>query len=541
MEYDAIKTLIVDDEYLTRSLLRNCIEWSSLGFEIVGEAEDADEALNLSERLSPDVVFTDIQMPIIDGISLSEMIFKQRAGVKIVVLTGFDTFDYAQRCIKAGVSDYLLKPINPAEVLKTALKIKAQIERERKSSEEYQALRRQLYANLPFLRERFFSELLDGSANQAELEKRMEFLGIRFRFSSFQVASIQLSMEDSSQNEESRLIVMMKAQNYVKNELKNCRDTLVFPDMLNRIVILNNDENLDLYERCELLREGLAREASAAVCIGVGQLKTEIGKIGGSYRESLEALHFRIAVGNNTVILYDNIPLSAAGRGGDISELYVQLEFYLKAGLRDRANGVAEQILDNVDFQDKSAFKTILIHAVNIATACYRRLTELGMDPEEVYRLEMEAHNRIFLLDTLPDIKAYLRKVMDRTADAVNQHQTSRISSFIDDIKSYVGEHYAEADLTQASVAQKFFLNPSYLSRTFKKEAGVSFVEYLTALRMEKAIELLKNSDSKVFAVAEAVGVPDPNYFSTCFKKYVGLSVSDFRKTLAENKTRVPS
>lgn len=533
MTNERIKAIIVDDEYLTRKLMKNCIDWSSLNMEIVGEAGDADEALSLIDQFVPDVIFTDVQMPIIDGIQLSEMALKKHPGIKIVVLTGFNNFDYAQRSIKIGIADYLLKPINHEEVLKSALKIKLMIEQERKNNKEYIAMRKQLYDNLPYLRERFFNELLVGGVKDTAADERMSFLGISFRYSSFQIALIELSMKGKIP-EESRLIFNMKILNYVEAALKDDGDVFVFFDTMNRIVILNNDENSDLYETCERLLEGIVSQNACILSIGLGRLKRGISEVCDSYREALEAINYRVAVGNNSVILYDNINFSTQKSVDNVKELYVQLEFYIKTGLKDKVLETIEKIFNNIDLKDDAAVKTIRIDTMNIISACFRQLVDMGLDPEEVYRLETQSYHQIFSLDTLPDIRDYLEGILEKTIEKLNVHQNRKISNFIDDIKSYVKEHYADSGLTLAGIAKMFFLNPSYLSRTFKKETGISFVEYLTSIRMEKAIELLKG-DLKVFAIAEAVGISDSNYFSTCFKRYTGLSTIDFRKSLSSN------
>jgi two-component system, response regulator YesN len=534
---ECIKVLIVDDEYLSRNLLKNCIDWNSLNMDIAGEAEDADEALSLVDKLNPEVIFTDIQMPIIDGIQLSEMILKQKPGIKIVALTGFNDFDYAQRSIKAGISDYILKPINQAEVLRTALKVKQIVEQDRKNSSEYIKLRKELYNNLAFLKDKFLNELLNGSIDVSGYKERSAFLGIHFKYNSFQAAIIEILTLEKDQSEESRLIVNMKILNHVKNDLGDNRYIYVFLDTTNRIIILNNDENIDLYEKCEEMRENIIREIPCNLCIGVGRLKKEIGEISNSYKEALEAVNYRIAAGNNTVILYNNIHFHAMEPVGNINDLYVKLDFYIKTGLREKISETIDEIFNNIDIKDRTAIKTLRINTISITASCFQKLVESGLDSEEVYKLETQSYKQILLLETLPDIRTYLSGIMDKTIDTLNKHQNKKISSFIDKIKEYVRDNYADSNLSLASIAKLFYLNPSYLSRTFKKETSVSFIEYLTSVRIDKAIELLKESNLKVFAIAEAVGISDPNYFSTCFKKYSGVSISDFRKSLTKKES----
>jgi len=107
MMNDKIKVLIIDDEYLERNLLKGCIDWNTLGMEIAGEASNANEGFKLIDELKPDVVFTDIKMPGIDGIKFSESILQKYPTIKIVILTGYNDFNYAQKSVKIGISDFL--------------------------------------------------------------------------------------------------------------------------------------------------------------------------------------------------------------------------------------------------------------------------------------------------------------------------------------------------------------------------------------------------------------------------------------------------
>lgn len=537
MDDAAIKVVIVDDEVLERRLLHSCIDWEALNMVIVGEAQDANEALSLVEQWKPDVIFTDIQMPIIDGIRLSEMALKRLPTLRIVVLTGYDNFDYARRSIKAGISDYLLKPINDDEVFKTASKLKMLIERERRENAENEALRRQLYDNLPYLRERLINELLRGALDEQRALERMNFLGIRFRASGFQVAAIEiypvLKAEGEGTGEESRLLAGVKTLNAVRAFFAAECDLLVVLDTVNRIVLLNNDENTDLYERCETLRERLAQESPCPFCIGLGSLRRAAGEICVSYREALDALSYRVAVGNNTVILYDSIRLEKREPPQrDTNELLTRLGFYLKTGLTEPMGALIDRLCGSGGAAEPANVKSIRITAMSIITVFLRSMIESGVTPDVVYKFQVRAFYRIYILDTRPDIRRYLLEVAEKTSKIIGSQQKSKFIGFIDEVKAYVDSHYAESGLSLTGVARAFFLNPSYLSRTFKKEAGVSFIEYLTTVRMEKAIALLKEKRLRAFEIADAVGIPDSNYFSTCFKKYTGESVSSFRKTL---------
>lgn len=141
---EEIRLLIVDDEQLIRELLKKIICWNELGVCLIGEAESAGQALELSESLHPDLVITDICMSRMDGISLADILIKRYPSVKVVILTGYEEFEYAKRSVRAGVSEYLVKPINAREIRKTVFRLREEILKERCRQEEISALRRDL-------------------------------------------------------------------------------------------------------------------------------------------------------------------------------------------------------------------------------------------------------------------------------------------------------------------------------------------------------------------------------------------------------------
>ncbi len=529
-ENDLIKVVIVDDEYLERNLLKKCIDWTSLNMKIVGEAQDATEALDLICRESPDILFTDIQMPGTDGIGLSEFAFKKFPEIHVVVITGFDKFEYAQRSIKAGISDFLLKPIDGEEVQRTAVKLKKRIENDRKSMQEEIELKKQLYDNLPYLRERFFNELMFGEVDG--VREKMSFLGIYFENAVFQVAVFEIVPEAVPPDEESCFLLSIRVRKRINDFFQSWKNTFVFAHTTDRIVILNNDSRIDLYEQCEILLKQTAEKLPYPFCIGLGSMKKQIDEICISYREALEAVHYRVAFGNNTVILYDTIRFPGSAESSGSKGYDEQLDFYIKAGLSNKIQDTIQKICESIDLKKASALETLRMTAMNINLFIFRSMAEAGLEPDEIYRFELQTNSRVFQLRTLPETEEFLKEIVSKCLDLLDQRQNSQISSLIEVVKNYIRENYMNGNLSLSDLAEKLYFNPSYLSRTFKKKAGVSFTEYLMEVRMTKAVELLKNGKLKAFEIAAAVGIPEPNYFSTCFKKYTGVSVSQYRKPL---------
>ncbi len=207
-----LKVLIVDDEHLVRNLLRNCINWNEIGYEVVGEASNAHEALDLVEQLRPDVIFTDIYMPFMDGLEFGKIVFEKYPTIKIIVLTGYEEFEYAKKSVKIGIADFLLKPINDDEIRKVALNIKSKIESERNQRNEYDRIKNQLEENLPYLKEKLLNSIIQNTYDANNINQQLDYFNIKISPDHVQIAVIEVSFPDNTDNpgEEERLLLNMQ-------------------------------------------------------------------------------------------------------------------------------------------------------------------------------------------------------------------------------------------------------------------------------------------------------------------------------------------
>ncbi len=532
-----IKVVVVDDEQLEINLIKNCINWDFLDMEIVGEAQDAISALELVEEISPDIIFTDINMPITDGIKFSEMVIKRYPKTKIVILSGYDNFNYVQKSMHIGASDYLLKPINNDELFKAASKLKNIIDFERESSKEYNLLKKELTDNLPYIKEKFLNELIYDNLDTEKIINKALFLGLRFKYQYIQVAAIEItSLRENNYNGlnfKRNTIVM----NIVKQFFQMDEYTYIFYDMQNRIIILNNNENTDLLEKCEALKVSIVNNTEFCVSIGIGRQMKHMWEIQASYKEALDALKYRVTEGNNLVIFYDHINIGNINQNVcNINELNEKLSFYLRSALYDKASSVIEQYFENIDLDHRNNLKELRIMAMNIVTTSFKTLISMGLyNSDELYNVQIRLFNELILLDTLPDIIKALNEVIIEVIKRDNNSKPSKMDDMIIKAKEYIDANLSDCELSLSFTAKHLYINPSYLSRMFKKEIGISFVEYITKIRMEKAIELLRKGELKVFEIADCIGISDSNYFSTCFKKYFGVSVSEYKKYINNN------
>ncbi|MDO4565101.1 MAG: response regulator [Clostridia bacterium] len=204
---DAYRVLLVDDEEDIRVGISRKMAWGNLGFELVGEAENGRDALELADQLRPDVVLTDIKMPFMDGLELCRVLSQRLPAAKFVIFSGFDDFEYAKQAIRINVSEYILKPINSAELTLVLGRIKSQLDEERARRRDMEALRRRYEESLPVLREIFLARLLEGHVSSQELGERAEGLDVCLDGASYIVA---LTHFDSAPSERGLLALSVK-------------------------------------------------------------------------------------------------------------------------------------------------------------------------------------------------------------------------------------------------------------------------------------------------------------------------------------------
>lgn len=529
MSSSLLKVMLVDDEEKERNLLKLCINWTEIEMVIVGEASSGSEALDLIEELSPDIIITDIRMPFMDGLEFSRIVAETYPFIKVMVLTAHEEFEYAKEGIKVGVSDFLLKPIKRIELKNALLNLKLKIEAERIHKNEYDELKKQLEDSFPFIKEKFLNELLQSSISEEDIKSKLEYFSIEGFCKYVQIALIEPSHPDLDVDEEKRVLLGMKCTEIVKQYFKDDKEIEVFVDNNQRIVILSGGPQVELVECCEQIKAMVINRLKCYVNIGIGNVYKVLRDMKQSYKEAKEALNYKVIYGKNHIVSFDENKINKNTWNTKIDELS-EMGFYIKTGLDDKAIEAVAAIFKDFCNQGIKSIDYIRITSINIVTIVLNSITELGIEFNSIFEDGTLPYDRVLKIDTVPDMEEYLINMIKHVINTVRSLRTRKTNKVIGDIVTYMKENLSEPELSLSKVAKEFYLNSSYLSRAFKQETGRTFVEFMTSLRIENAISLFKETDLMLYEVAQKIGIPDPNYFGKCFKKYVGMSVNDYRK-----------
>lgn len=524
---EPLNVLIVDDEYLIRNLLRMRIDWEKQGMRIAGEASNAQEALVLVDKQKPDIIFTDIYMPNMDGIELSRVILKKYPAIKIVVVTGHDEFEYARKSIQIGIVDFILKPIRAAELLTVTDKLRIMFEEERAREQETRRLRADLERNFPYLKEKFMLQWLNGAImTQAEiLEKAVYFsIPMLLEVNEIQIAVIEISTASAKESEEQLILLSMKCRNELDAFYEKEPSVIRLTDTLNRIVLIALNSVVDLIQHGEVLIPLLTRAYPCSVSMGIGRKHGRAAEGPEAYQEACRALHYQAFVGKNQVVFFEDIVENREQAYRSNADLLQQLQFYISVGSVERAVEMLNHIF-NVSFSSVSQFR---LAAMDVITECQRAVMEQQMENEQV--LNKETLVSILTADHLPELYILLERYIRDVTEMVHSKNQIKEDNLISQVKEYLEDRMSDPDVGLASTAEAFFVSPGHLGRLMKKETGKTFVEYLTNLRMKRAELLLKQTQLKGYEIGEQVGITDPQYFSVLFKKSVGRSMNEYRQ-----------
>jgi two-component system response regulator YesN len=530
------RVMIVDDEPIIRRGIRNSIAWNEHEMEIVGEAANGQEALDIADRLQPDIVIADICMPEIDGLEMSERLLMKYPDIKIIILTGYDEFEYAQRACKLGVVDYVLKPTDADDLLAVLENTKKSINSEQNSRIKMKELEQQLQKHMPVIRENYLVRLITGVQTLQELDDNQRVLNIQDRCGIFQVAVLDYdsTLEDSSFTGHVEML-HFAVKNICKEMIDEQNLGWTFYNALGQITILfyfqeEKEEPARLiFDLMDKIQQMINKTLKAAFSIGIGRGYERIKNIKRSYEEAKEALEYRFITGENSILFIDDVQAGChEPKWNDL----LKIEKEILVNISKEKEDIILLLLDRFFEQIKSqpaitplwakakCYELVsnLYLAFNDLAAQERRLEKT---PDELYH---DIHQSVSLSSAFALVENFVREILT----IISQARNNRTRKLIEMGKEYIQQHFNE-EISVADIAGHLYVTPNYFSRIFKKETGEGCIEYINRVRMEEAKKLLKSTLYLTYEIGNMVGFKDANYFSLAFKKYTGMSPTEYR------------
>ena len=537
------KLIIVDDEEEVRKGIIQKIDWASFGFDIPREAENGRDALDLIEENVPDAVITDITMPVMDGLKLSSIISECYPTVKIVILTGFDEFKFAQQAIRYGVIDYILKPVLPKDINNLMTRLRNIIDEEVSQKEDINRLRSHYIKSLPIIREKFLTQLVTGSLSRAETDRRIQMYDVKLKGSTFMVAAAAIdaeSMERSGYGGDDSELCKFAILNISKEIIEKYPSGEAFFHDDNLVFILGSedkDKNYLLTKTISLLDEirfNIKKYLKIDISIGLGSMSNSVNKLKESYKNALSALEYKRLIGVNKVIYIEDLEPQSTDDIIFDEEKENLLISSIKFGSEKDVLEAIRDIFDDI-IRPTLTLKDYQLYFLEIVATLSRLGRKFQVDIGQM--LEVSNINaEIQKYTTLEEIKEWIEKICIELNKTISSRMQTKTQMLLEKAKDYINKNYSDDTLSLQKLADHLYISACYLSMIFKKEADETFLKYLVRVRLDAAKDLLRNTDLRTAEIAERVGYPDINYFSFFFKKNVGMSPREYRNSFKELK-----
>lgn len=551
------KVVLVDDEEDVRTSIERKVDWESLGFELVGSASNGEEALELVEQVPVDVVMTDIKMPFMDGLELSAKVKENYKNTKVVLYSGFDDFEFAREAIHLEVEEYLLKPIGAKDLENVFSRIKENLDREFDERRNLENLSKYYQQSLPMMREHLLAGILDGKIPEMQAEALLQSYGMEFQSPFYSVGVLTgeghaaggTDVEYAEYTTESKMsekgtelpgdairirqMLMLSLMNLTKDYLDKNLKSYVFMYLGQVVVIALLHEEKDVhdfvYHMNQVCKMG-SHMLDMHVCAGVGNAYPQINQIAISYEGACNAFDYRIFgdEGGHAFYINDVEPESREITWQEplgIANVIHEIKF----GTEEEVNHSIEAFVHGLKGENSTTIQQYQLSLMEMVTELLKLMRSYQMDMAEVFGKDFDLYQKVGAFGSLSELEDWLKDKCSRICDMIRRMRTNTTNVMTDKAKAYIEEHYGESDLSVEQLCSYLNVSATYFSVMFKKKVGMSFVAYLTKVRLDHALELLNNTEDKSYIIAEKVGYPEANYFSYVFKKKYGISPSKYR------------
>lgn len=534
-----LNIMIVDDEPLERQGIRLILEKYRPGDQVVGEAGDGEEAVQVARKVKPDVILLDIRMPGLDGMEVARILRPVLPDTRLVVVSAHGEFHYAKKAVALGISDYLLKPVDTEEMMKLLNRLETEVAENRESKEEMEHLRATLQDVMPLIRVGFVMDLVNGSlTNGEEVKNRAKFLEIHQPLRlAFHVWIDDLSGNKTYRSELEHQILQKQVSDTIQETINNWSGALAVPVGSGQFVVLlpfsEEEEDGCIREIGQKLGDDICcavrTRTNTTVTVGLGRSAKNAVGLARSHAEALAAGEFRLIYGGDQAIHADDV--TTPHDSGLILEQGNEkgMAMAIRMGDWDKTKQHFIALWADLPTEQKLNVADVRMKLLEISALASRSAVEGGVKSEEIASLNIPSDIEIISMNSLVKIHDHTLSWLGELVARVRSSREFRNATLVEKAVRFVEENFHQ-ELSLEDVAKQVYLSPCYFSRLFKQVKGWSFSEYLTQVRMEEARRLLINTDYQISEIASRVGYRDARYFSQVFKRNEGCTPISYRR-----------
>lgn len=535
-----IKVFLVEDEMVIRRGIKNSIDWEKEGYIFCGEASDGELAYPMIIKEKPDILITDIRMPFMDGLELCKLVKKELPNIKILILSGYDEFDYAKEAIRLGVTEYLLKPISSGKLLEALNGVSESIRREKEDKDLVRKYMEEMRENTEHEKQKFFEQMIAGNLSMADALETGKKYEMNLSAGMYNLLLFRFTLGEENRKSGELLGEAEYAIEKLTERLEYVFEFQRGVEGWAFLLMADNEEQMSerVKELSKDLEEIMKNYSTIAYFGGIGQPVARLRELEESFREAERALAARFTMELNRIISVEDIRMAQnvdtlddieITNFGEIEKTRTMLEKFLNNGAEDEIDEFVDVYINELSEEN---LKSVLMRQYIIMDAYIVMMSFCekfeGIEGEMQAQSE-ELKNSMKTIQTLEEIKNYIRMLLKKIIGVRDTISGRRYSDIIEIAKDQIRKTYMSDEISLNTIAAEVGMSPSYFSSIFSKEMGKTFVEYLTEIRMDRAKELLMCSSMKISEIVYEVGYKDPHYFSYIFKKTQNCTPKEFR------------
>lgn len=530
-----LKVFLAEDEFIIREGIKNNIDWQAYGYEFCGEASDGELAFPLIQKTRPDILITDIKMPFVDGLALSRLVKKELPETEIIILSGYEEFDYAKEAIQIGVARYLLKPINGETLLQEIDSVAEIILGKQKEKEIREKYQKEMEENSLRDQMDLFQHLVTGDCSMEELLSVADKLDLKIMAPWYSIVLLKIQSMKHDYEEYSGSIVVVD-ERIVK--LAEPEHVLIFDRALEGRAFLfkaDSEEELLAYQKEYLgdVKEVLSGYANLRYFGGIGTPVNRLREIPASFEDASHAFAHRYLVAESCILDSSLLMQEGAAEHEDFRISAVNPEQIDRAKMQEfLRTGDLDEVVYFVDEffgkLDGGAMKSRIFRQYITMDAYFSIvdfLKGLGLQKDEIEAPDQDSS----ILQDEKSAMDYIIRIMEKALVLREKKASSRYEDVVSEVIHYIEDNYAQEELSLNLLASHVNFSPNHLSMIFSQQTGQTLIRYLTDYRMNRAKELLRCSSKKSSVISMEVGYKDPHYFSYLFKKTQGMTPTQYR------------
>ncbi|MFD3260130.1 response regulator [Paenibacillus lentus] len=525
------KVLIVDDEHFVRYGIKAMIDWESMGFDVVGEASNGMEGLLAFEELEPDVVITDIKMPVMDGIEFVRQVRALDRQVKLILLTCLDDFEYAQKAIRLGITDYLIKSdIMPKDLEQVMMNLKTVLD-EAQYAAGHSAGRQAHESNQDSVtKEALLMGLAHGTISEANVtEQKLQAAGlspVRTPLILLYIGIDDLEKLRSHHTEDEIIMLHTKGIEVIRKacSLDSEDNEIISGTTGVWSVLLKGISGEAAEELAQRLISRFSDKLGLSITLGVSSLFHSLLELRNAYLQAEHRYRLKLFLGCGIVIGQEFV-YETEHAENPVPMMNKKLNDYLYS-LDSEA--MQQYLVDTFDHaKARLDYEGVHLISIELLLNLTNMYLELSHDQEWLYERKKELFDQIKQLETLEEIISWFVQIYEELIRKMRAVYSSDQGSVAKAIQ-YIEQNY-DQDLSLQVLSQYVHLSKNYFSNLFKREMGEGVIDYITKVRLDRAKALLRNTDLRSSEIGTLIGVSDSKYFSKLFKKMTGATPSEYR------------